>query len=110
MKATSSTQHSFVISLLQEGYSVRQIQSKTGLGKSTVGRIKKEMDEDKEIMMEVVQLSFLLRTRELSFTKSLLADWIMQFRVPSTSTTSSPIQYILKQSEMLLKRVHLGLL
>jgi transposase len=51
MKATSSTQHSFVISLLQEGYSVRQIQSKTGLGKSTVGRIKKEMDEDKENMM-----------------------------------------------------------
>ncbi|KAF7761103.1 hypothetical protein Agabi119p4_10512 [Agaricus bisporus var. burnettii] len=50
MKPTSSTQHSSVISLLQEGYSVRQIQSKTGLGKSIVGRIKKEVDGDKENM------------------------------------------------------------
>jgi transposase len=48
MKPTSSTKHSAVTSLLQEGYSLRQIESKTGLGKSTIGRIKKEMDGDKE--------------------------------------------------------------
>src|SRR5215471_3167639 len=48
MRATSSTQYSQVISLLHEGYSLCQIQFKTGLGKSTVGRIKKTVDQDKE--------------------------------------------------------------
>ena len=48
MRSISSTQHSSVISLLNKGYSLHQIQSKTGLGKSTIGRIKKEMDGDKE--------------------------------------------------------------
>ena len=48
MKPTSSTKCSTVTSLLQEGYYLHQIQSKTGLGKSTIGRIKKEVDEDKE--------------------------------------------------------------
>jgi len=48
MKPTSSTKCSTVTSLLQEGYSLCQIQSKTGLGKSTIGRIKKEVDGDKE--------------------------------------------------------------
>ena len=48
MKATSSTQQSQVISLLQEGFSLCQIQQKTGLGKSTVGRIKKQLDDNKE--------------------------------------------------------------
>jgi transposase len=48
MKPTSSTKCSAVTSLFQEGYSVHQIKSKTGLGKSIIGRIKKEMDGDKE--------------------------------------------------------------
>ena len=48
MKSTSSAQCSTVISLLQEEYSVHQIQSKTGLGRSTIGRIKQEVDLDKE--------------------------------------------------------------
>jgi transposase len=48
MKPTSSSQKSTVISLLEEGYSLHQIQSKTGLGKSTIGRINKEVDGDKE--------------------------------------------------------------
>jgi transposase len=51
MKVTSAAQHSSVISLLQKGYSVCQIQSKMGLGKSTVGRIKKEVNEDRENMI-----------------------------------------------------------
>ena len=48
IKPTSATQHSTVISLPKEGYSVCQIESKTGLGRSTVGRIRKKMDLDKE--------------------------------------------------------------
>ena len=48
MKPTSATQCSTVISLLKEGYSLRQIESKTGFGRSTIGRIKKETDLDKE--------------------------------------------------------------
>ena len=45
MQPTSSGKH---FSLLQQGYSLHQIQSKTGLGKSTIGRIRKEVDRDKE--------------------------------------------------------------
>ena len=48
MKPTTSSQRSSVINLLKEGFSVHQIESKTGLGKSTIGRIKKEVDSDKE--------------------------------------------------------------
>ena len=48
MKPISATQHSTVISLLKEGYSVCQIESKNGLGRSTIGRIKKKTDLDKE--------------------------------------------------------------
>ena len=48
MKATSTANRASVISLLDQGYSVRDIEKRTGLGKSTVGRIKKEMDADKE--------------------------------------------------------------
>ena len=48
MQPTPSAQRSTITSLLLEGYSLRQIQSKTGLGKSTVARIKKEVDQNKE--------------------------------------------------------------
>ena len=48
MKPTSSAKRSTVTSLLQEGYSLHQIESKTGLGKTTIGRIRKEVDGDKE--------------------------------------------------------------
>ena len=48
MKAISAAQHSSVISLLNEGCSLHQVQDRTGLGKSTVGRISKEVLGDKE--------------------------------------------------------------
>ena len=48
MHPIPSAQCSSVISLLDEGYSLHQIQSKTGLGRSTIGRIKKQMGGDKE--------------------------------------------------------------
>ena len=48
MKPTSAANHASVLSLLEQGYSVRDIERRTGLGKSTVGRIKKEVDTEKE--------------------------------------------------------------
>lgn len=48
MRPISATQHSSVVSLLNEGYSQCQIQAKTGLGKGTVWRISKEVEETKE--------------------------------------------------------------
>jgi len=48
MKSISAAQHSFVVSLLKDGYSHCQIQSRTGLGRGTVGRISKEVEMNKE--------------------------------------------------------------
>jgi transposase len=48
MKAISTAQCSSVISLLNEGYSLHQIQNRVGLEKSTAGRISKEVLGDKE--------------------------------------------------------------
>src|SRR5260370_6592202 len=48
MRPISAAQRTSVVSLLNEGYSQRQIQAKTGLGKGTVGRISKEVEGEKE--------------------------------------------------------------
>ena len=48
IKATSAANCTSVISLLEQGYSVRDIEKRTGLWKSTVGRIKKGMHTDRE--------------------------------------------------------------
>jgi len=48
MKPISSSQRSTIISLLEEDYSLCQIQSKTGIGRSTIGRVKQEIDGNKE--------------------------------------------------------------
>ena len=48
LKATSAANHASVLSLLEQGHSVRNIERRTGLGKSTVGRIKKGVDTGKE--------------------------------------------------------------
>jgi len=48
MRPIPPAQRATVISLLHEDYSVRQIQSQTGIGKSTIGRIKQEAKLDKE--------------------------------------------------------------
>jgi transposase len=48
MHPISSAQHSTIISLLHKHYSVCEIQSRTGIGKSTIGRVKKGVDTDKE--------------------------------------------------------------
>ena len=46
MKPISSTKNFVIISLLKGGYSLHQIQSKTGLSKSTIGIIEKETNGD----------------------------------------------------------------
>ena len=48
MKAISTVHYLSVISLLNQGYSHCQIQAKTGLGKGTVGRTAKEVENNKE--------------------------------------------------------------
>src|SRR5258708_36729359 len=48
MKSISAEKHSSVVSLLNEGYSHHQIQARTGLWKSTIGSISKEVEGDKE--------------------------------------------------------------
>ena len=48
MRPTSAAKRSSVLSLLNEGYSHREIQSRTGVGKGTIYRISKEVDGDKE--------------------------------------------------------------
>lgn len=48
MKATSAANKASVFTLLAQGYSVRDIEKRTGLGKSPVGRIRKEFDGNKE--------------------------------------------------------------
>ena len=47
MKPTSSIKNFIIISLLKEGHSLHQIQSKTGLWKSTIRMIDKETNGDK---------------------------------------------------------------
>ena len=47
-KATSAANCTSVISLLEQGYSARDIEKRTGLRKSTVGRIKKGIHTGRE--------------------------------------------------------------
>lgn len=48
MNPITSSQKQNALSLLLSGYSTRQVASKTGLGKSTIARINKELEGDKE--------------------------------------------------------------
>jgi Trp repressor protein len=48
MRSITPAQHSTMITLLQEGYTYSKIQTKTGLGKATISRVKAEALADKE--------------------------------------------------------------
>ena len=48
MRATPAATGAFVIFLLKQGYSVRDIEKRTDVRKSTVGRIKEVMNTDQE--------------------------------------------------------------
>ena len=84
MRAISAAQHCSVVSLLNEGYSHRQIQVRTGLGKGTVGRISKEVENNGKIIKKITLLavlpSFLQGIKQQSFWKFTLEGWIMLFR------------------------------
>src|SRR5277367_5924502 len=99
MKPISSVQHSTVISLLQEGYSLCQIQFKTDIGKSTIGRINREMDWDKENDKGGHPSKLSIRDKQSLIRQSPLGDLTMLWRLPITLTTLSPTLSILRQSE-----------
>ena len=48
MRPISAAKHSLVVSLLAEGYSHCQIESQTGVGKGSIGRINKKVKGNKE--------------------------------------------------------------
>ena len=48
MRSITPAQRSIVITLLQDGYTYSKIQTKTGLGKATISRVKAEALADKE--------------------------------------------------------------
>ena len=100
MKPTSSTKHSAVISLLQQGYSLHQIESKTGLGKSIIGRINKKMDGDKENSKGGHPSKLSWATSDQLSVKSPVEDLIMLWRLPISSSTSFLILSHPKQSGM----------
>ena len=100
MKPTSATQHSTVISLFKE-YAVHKIKSKTSLGRSNVGRIKKKTDLDKENSKggHPSKLFPLVIHSQLSI-KLPLEGLIMLFKLVILSMTSFPLLLLPKQWEM----------
>ena len=74
MKATPPVQCSTVASFLTKGYSLNQIEAKTGLEKPTIGRIDKELEVDKKTILEAILLSLLNMINRLLFNKFQLAD------------------------------------
>ena len=110
MHPIPSAQCSTIISLLHEPYSIYEIQSKTGIGKSTIGRIKKQVDINKETIRVVNLPSFPLMINNPFFAKSLLESLTMLFKLPILSTASFPILSQPKQSGMSSRRMGFPLL
>ena len=112
MKTTSAANHASVLSLLEQGYSVRDIERRTGVGKSTEGRIKKRwMQRRKTILVDVLP-SFLpwLMTKHPLFIKFNQGSWILLFRLPISLILLFNILSTPKQSEGHFRRVVSGLL
>ena len=78
IKAILTACHSSVVSLFNQEYS--EIQAKTNLGKGTVGRSAKEVENNKEKILVVILPNFLLVIKHQSFRKFALKGWIMLFR------------------------------
>ena len=77
IKAISTTCHSSVVSLLDQGYSDHQIQAKTNLGKGAVGRSAKEVKIIKKTTLVVNLPNFLLVIKQQSFRKFALKGWMI---------------------------------
>jgi len=97
MHSTSSAQHSSIISLLHEGYSLYQIQSRTGLGKSTVARIKKEVDMDKKNCKGGYPSKLSYQDKQSILCQITTGQVDMLFKLPTSLTTSFPTLSYLKQ-------------
>ena len=48
MRPTSAAKYSFVLSLLEQGYSYHQIHNKTSIGLDTISKFGREVDANKE--------------------------------------------------------------
>ena len=59
MRPTSAAKHSSVLSLLEQGYSYRQIHNKTSISLGTISKIGKEVDANKEAILVAIPPSFL---------------------------------------------------
>ena len=79
---------------------LHQIESKTGLGKSIIGRINKEMDGDKENSKGGHPSKLSSATSDQLSVKSPVEDLIMLWRLPISSTTSFLMLSHPKQSGM----------
>ena len=83
MRATSAATCAFVISLLKQGYSVRDLEKRTNVRKSAVGRIKEVMNTDQEKKLVDVLPSFLLlMIKHPLVIKFNQEGWILLFRLP----------------------------
>ena len=81
MRPTSAAKHSSVLSLLEQGYSYRQIHNKTSISLGTISKIGKEVDANKEAILVAIPPSFLPVTSSPLSDKSTLGGLTMLFRL-----------------------------
>jgi transposase len=122
IKSTSSFQHAIVVSLLSERYSVHQIQFKSGIGKSTVGRIKKEVESDKEnskgghpsklshhdkqsIICQITTGKLDNPVQATQFINNILPSPVTPQTVRN-ALKSNDFRSVIKQKHLLLKKAH----
>ena len=122
MKSISSSQCSTIISLLTEGYSMHQIQLKTGLGKSTIGRINKEVDLDKEnnrggcpsklschnkqsIICQITTGKLDYAVQAINFINNIISSPVTPQTVRN-SLKENNFRSVVKQKHPLLKKAH----
>jgi hypothetical protein len=104
MRSIPSNQHSSIISILNKGYSLCQIQSRTGLGKSTIGRIKKEVNQNKENSKGGHPSKLSYHNKQTTIHQSPLEGLIMLSKQRNLSTPSYPTLSPSKQSGMSSRR------
>ena len=97
-KATSAANCTSVISLLEQGYSVRDIEKRTGLRKSTVGRIKKGIHTGRENNHGGHPSKLFAHDKPPLFVKFNQKGWILLFRPPISLILPFHTLSIYKQS------------
>ena len=84
MKSISAEKHSSVVSLLNDGYSHHQIQARTGLGKGTIGRISREVEGIRKIILVAILPSFPLMINSQLSVKSALGSLKILSKPPNS--------------------------